>query len=100
MLFPDESYDQQIKSYKRTVPEDKRNDSIIFQYSITHIEVDIRCDDKAAVMNGKEMNDEKIDATVAFINYKRPYDNDLNNEIYELIRECNVNNYHNITIYL
>ena len=74
MLFPDESYDQQIKSYKRTVPEDKRNDSIIFQYSITHIEVDIRCDDKAAVMNGKEMNDEKIDATVAFINYKRPYD--------------------------
>ena len=26
--------------------------------------------------------------------------NDLNNEIYELIRECNVNNYHNITIYL
>ena len=25
---------------------------------------------------------------------------DLNNEIYELIRECNVNNYHNITIYL
>lgn len=74
MLFPDECYDQQIKSYKRTVPEDKRNDSIIFQYSITHIEVDICCDDKAAVMNGKEMNDEKIGATVAFINYKRPHD--------------------------
>ncbi len=26
--------------------------------------------------------------------------NDLNNEVYELIREYNVNNYHNITIYL
>ena len=25
---------------------------------------------------------------------------DLNNEIYELIRECNVNNYHNINRYL
>lgn len=81
MLFPDESYDQQIKSNKRRVPEDKRNDSIIFQYSITHIEVDICCDDKAVVMNGKEMNEQKIDATVAFINCKRPYD-DIEDEYF------------------
>lgn len=74
MIFPDESYDQQIKSYKKSASGDKRNDSIIFQYSITHIEVDICCDDKATVINVKERNEEKTDAMVSSINYKRPYD--------------------------
>jgi len=74
MIIPDESYDQQIKSYKKSVTGDKRNDSFIFQYSITHIEVGICCDDKTTVINFKERDEEKTDAMVSSINYKRPYD--------------------------
>ena len=107
MIFPDESYDQQIKSYKKSVTGDQRNDSFIFQYSITHIEFDICCDDNAIVMNDKERNEEKTDTMISSINYKRPYDDsddvyflaDIpdNNDIiyYEFTRNNNKHNNNN-----
>jgi len=71
MIFPDDNWNYQVKSYNKSLSRNKRNDSITFQYSITHIEIDISGDTIAENSNDKERNEEKTDEK---INLKRPYD--------------------------
>ena len=72
MLFNDDSWNQQIKAYNKSLSRDKGNDSIDFQYLITHIEEDL-CINKATV---EVKNEGKADAMVAVVCCKRPYRDD------------------------